>query len=110
MLDYRNESNNTFTLRTLPDYSNIKWGSGSLLPKDGNARYLCFNDKPINLWLIGELRGFRTKDYKAKPYVYNANRVFAGVAPFHTLDIELARKTLGFFAQPSVYEGNSIMM
>ena len=105
MLEYANTENNTFALRTLPDYSDLQWGTGSLLPKDGNARYLCFNDKPVNVWIIGEMRGFRTKDYKFKPYIYNANRVVAGVVPFHTLDLRLARKTLGFFEMPAVYDG-----
>ena len=107
MLEYANGDNNTFALRSLPDYSSLHWGTGSLLPKDGNARYLCYNDNPLNVWMIGELRGFRTKDYKFKPYIYNANRVVAGVVPFHDLDRGLARKILGFFGMPAVYDGKN---
>lgn len=66
MLDYSNKDNNTFALRALPDYSQLQWGTGSLVPKDGNARYLCFNGQPVIVWIIGGLRGFRTKDYKFK--------------------------------------------
>ena len=39
MLNYGNSNNNTFSLRNLPDYSALKWGSGPLTPKDGNAPY-----------------------------------------------------------------------
>lgn len=105
MLDYGNNDNNTFALRALPDYSQLQWGTGSLIPKDGNVRYLCFNGQPVNVWIIGELRGFRTKDYKFKPYIYNANRVVVGAVPFHSLDRYLAQKTLGFFSMPPMYTG-----
>ena len=105
MLNYGNPNSNSFSLRNLPDFTVLKWGSGPLAPIDGNARYLCFNGKPLNVWLLGELRGFKTKYYKMKPYIYNANRVKVGVTPFHQLDRDLAHKILGFFAQPGTYEG-----
>ena len=105
MLNYGNPNSNSFSLRNLPDFTVLKWGSGPLAPIDGNARYLCFNGKPLNVWLLGELRGFKTKDYNMKPYIYNANRFKVGVTPFHQLDRDLAHKILGFFAQPGTYEG-----
>ena len=108
MLDYSNSATNTFSLRNLPDYSQLKWGSGPLLPKDGMARYLCLNDKAVNVWIIGKIRGFKTKDYKQKPYIYNAKRVYIGATPFHALDKDLAHKALGFFAQPPVYDGKCV--
>ena len=40
-----------------------------------------------------------------KPYVYNANRVFAGVTSFHKLDRDLVKNVLGFFAKRAIYDG-----
>lgn len=110
MLEYGNKDKNTFALRALPDYSELHWEPGPLTPKDGNARYPCFNSKLENVWIIGELRGFRTKDYKFKPHIYNANRVVVGAVPFQRLNRYLAQKTLGFFAMPPTYVGVSITL
>lgn len=49
---------------------------------------------------MGSLRGFRTKDYKFKPYIHNANRVVVGVFPFHALDASWLRKHLGSLRCP----------
>lgn len=96
-------NNSTFALCALP-FDQLHWGTG---PKvgEGSGKYLCVKTKAVTVWLVGEVKGFRTKDFQFKPYVYNTKRVVVGVVTFLAHDRTIVKSLLGTYAMPAITLG-----
>ena len=100
MMEHARPANNTYALRKLPS-DQLHWGSGPLT-NDGSGKNLCVKTKAVTVWIVGEVKGFRTKDFQFKLYIYNAKHVVVGVVPFLVYDRHLVRKLMHTHAMPSI--------
>ncbi|KAI0087682.1 hypothetical protein BDY19DRAFT_994585 [Irpex rosettiformis] len=95
MLNYSSAVNHIYALRTLP-LSNLNWGPVGY-GSDNLNMYLCCNKTPVTVWIIGELRTLKTRDYKDYHFS-NAARPSVGIIPFHAVDLQAANNCLSSFS------------
>ena len=101
MLTYRNETNHTYELRTLP-LERARWGPLYNDRIGKNTYDLCIDGKPVTVWILGELQVLKTTEtLPDSNVVVNAWKACVAVQPFHSSDAVTASKILATTREPN---------
>lgn len=84
-----------YSPRSLPTSGDMAWGKGE------NSQFLFLDGKPVTVWLIGESRFWKFREFNAEKRTYiPVGRVVMGVALFHEVDRQAIAAVTAKYSSP----------